>query len=35
MMADNDWLPRPAARRSLYWMAPIVLLSLALITGLL
>jgi len=34
-MADTDWLPRPAARRSIYWMAPIVLLALALIAGLL
>ncbi len=31
---DNDWLPRPAARRSLYWILPILLLAVALVAGL-
>ncbi len=34
-MADNDWLPAPVARRSLFWLLPIVLLTCALIAGLL
>ncbi len=34
-MTDNDWLPTPTARRSLFWLLPIVLLAGALVAGLL